>query len=177
VSLLVILGVLASSCQKKRNPIGNGYYYSSSENNRVDGMSPVDLEYSETGRKFVTIYRNLYTSAGDVVIHDKLVIFCVHREGGSTFGSAAALAATPTAKPVSITPLFEKKRSMLPFSKTVDWGKDYYLSELKGSDQGLIVQLGRSQYIAELPESVVLNIDWSEIESLVTGKDQQPEGR
>lgn len=173
VIVLLIICVLVSSCQKERTAIGNGYYYSYSENNNIDGLSPVNLEYSETGRTFVTIYHNLYTSSGDVLIHDKLVIFYADPKGRNTFGSAVAFAATPTAKPISIMPLIEKKRGELLFSKPVDWGKDYYLSQMEGSDRGLIIHLGRRQYVGGLPESVTLNILWSDIESLVSGSSGQ----
>ncbi len=168
VIIVFVLCTLICACNRRvRTPIGGGYYYSSSENNKIDGMGPVDLEFSETGRTFITIGRNLYPSAGGVVVHDKLAVFSVR---GNSAVDTDVFAATPRAKPVNISPVIEKKWDKLPFSKAVHWKKDYFLLKITGTADTLSLRIAQRRYLADFPETVTLNIDWPDIEFLTQEK-------
>lgn len=166
---LVFLCLAVTACQRHRTTIRNGYCYSSTENNRIDGRGPVDLEYSEAHGKFTTIYRNLNVTYGDVVVHDKLAVFCGHSEN-SGFDMFAA---TPKAKPVRIDPIIQKKLNLLSLPKAPSWKTEYGLREYKGKHDGLIVTLFCNFLVGreDLPKTVELKFDWAEIESVVTGEE------
>ena len=167
ILILLIFGALLCACGRKRTEITNGYYYSSIENNKIDGMASVDLEYSETGRTFITIERNLYASAGGVVVHNRVAVFCVR---GSSVADTEVFAATPTVKSVSIAPVIEKKWNELPISKVVHWKKDYFILKIAGTAEALSLRIAQRKYVADFPETVTLDVKWSDIASLLQGE-------
>lgn len=175
VLLLVFLCLVVTSCQRHRTPIGNGYCYSSQENNRIDGRGPVDLEYSEVHGEFVTIYRNLSVTYGGVVVHDKLVVFCAHGEKGAI----DMFAATPKTKPVRIDPIIQKKMNLLSLPNAPSWNWDYGLLKYEGEDDGLIVTIFCNFLVGreDLPKTVKLKFDWSEIESVAIGEEHPRENK
>ncbi len=151
-----ILCILLCACgERRRTLIGKGFYYSSGESNYIDRPAPVDIEYSENGRNFSTIYKNI---GSDALLHGDLVIF-------RTAGGRSVFGATPR-DAFDITPLVQKKWGEMPISKIAKWNEDYYLTEAKVLEQALRVTLFVSKLSAPPPQSVEIEIPWIEVESL-----------